>query len=226
MAERTVVLVHGAWHGGWCWEKVTPLLDEAGVRWRTVDLPMTALADDIATVTAVLDDVAGPVLLVGHSYGGVVITGAGVHPSVEHLVFIAGFPATEDESAAAAVPDAGIEPSALGDAFKIADDGGVTLEHDGAIATLFNRCSPSDAAAAFERLRPIAIGCLKSAPGVAAWRDTPSTYVLCLDDQGVPSALQRVMAERARSEIVELDTDHSPFYAEPEALAALLVERA
>ena len=88
----SALLVHGAWHGGWCWERVTPLLDGDV---RTVDLPTVhaggAFADDVAAVRAVLDEMDGPVTLVGHSYGGAVISEAGTHPTVGHLVVVAGF---------------------------------------------------------------------------------------------------------------------------------------
>jgi pimeloyl-ACP methyl ester carboxylesterase len=77
--DPTVVLVHGAWHGAWCWEKVTPQLDEAGVAWMAVDLPFTSFEDDVAATRAAIDSAGGPVVLCGHSYGGAVITEAGGH---------------------------------------------------------------------------------------------------------------------------------------------------
>lgn len=225
MSDRTVVLVHGAWHGAWCWEKVTPHLDAAGVAWRAVDLPMTSLPEDVAAVTAVLDEVRGPVLLVGHSYGGVVITGAGMHPSVERLLYIAAFAVAEDESAAATLPDAGVAASPLGAAF-IFEDGAATLERAGAMACLYNRCPDADAAAAFDRLRPIAMACLVAAVGVAAWRTVPTTYLVCTDDAGVPPELQRLMAHRTGGSVIEWDVDHSPFYADPGRTGSLLVSLA
>ena len=92
-----VVLVHGAWHGAWCWERVIPALAERGLRATAIDLPghgedssvMTDLHGDSTRVTDVLDELGEPAILVGHSYGGAVITEAGDHPLVEHLVFIA-----------------------------------------------------------------------------------------------------------------------------------------
>ena len=93
MRAATVVLVHGAWHDASTWDRVTPLLDTAGVSWRALDLPsvnplpmLPKLADDVAAVIAVIDDVDGPAILVGHSYGGVVISAAGHHRQVRHLV--------------------------------------------------------------------------------------------------------------------------------------------
>src|SRR3954468_22770120 len=117
----TLVLVHGAWHGAWCWERLTPLLDDAGVPWIAVDLPghgedpgpMTDMYGDADHVRRVLDSVDGEVVLVGHSYGGIVITDVGVHPAVRHLVYIAAFAVDADESAMSAVADealaAGVE---------------------------------------------------------------------------------------------------------------------
>jgi pimeloyl-ACP methyl ester carboxylesterase len=223
---RTVVLVHGAWHGAWCWERVTPFLDTAGVPWRAIDLPLSSLADDMAALGVLLEQIGGPVLLVGHSYGGVVISGAGAHPAVERLVYVAAFAVTEDESAASAMPESPVQPTELGAFFAIDDDGFVTLEPAGAKACLYNRCSDGDAGAALDRLRPISMACFTNSPGVAAWRNVPSTYLLCLDDQGVPAALQRAMAERAGADIVEWDVDHSPFYSAPERTAELLASLA
>ena len=111
----TIVLVHGAWHGAWCWERLTPLLDDAGVTSIAVDLPghgndrgpFTDLHGDADRVRETLDDVDGDVVLVGHSYGGCVITDAGAHPDVRHLVYVAAFPLDADESAANAADGAG-----------------------------------------------------------------------------------------------------------------------
>ena len=90
--DLTVVLVHGAWHGPWCWEALTPYLDEAGIAHVEVDLPFTGHDDDVAATGAVLDAIAGRKVLVGHSYGGLVISGAGAGRSdLSHLVYVCAF---------------------------------------------------------------------------------------------------------------------------------------
>jgi pimeloyl-ACP methyl ester carboxylesterase len=221
MADRTVVLVHGAWHGAWCWEQVTPRLDEAGVAWRALDLPLRSLAGDAAAVGEVLDAVDGPVALVGHSYGGAVVTAAGGHPAVEHLVFLAALTPAEGESCGRCYPDAGAPSTALGDAFAI-DDGEVTLAPE-AERLLYGACPADVAASAFARLRPIAVTCLTDSPAAVAWRERPSTFVVCTGDLGLHPDLQRALAKRCGGEVVEWDLDHSPFYSDPARTAALLV---
>src|SRR4051794_4806797 len=105
MTVTTAVLVHGAWHGAWCWEKLTPLLDEASVPWQALDLPLSSLEDDAAAVHKVLDAIEGPAVLLGHSYGGAVISQAGDHPAVEHLVYLCAFALEAGESPAAVAPE-------------------------------------------------------------------------------------------------------------------------
>src|SRR5438067_4633376 len=95
---KTIVLVHGAWHGAWCWEKVVPSLDANGFATTTFDLPLTSYDDDVKAATDALDGVDGPVVLCGHSYGGAVITAAGHHPAVTHLVYLTAFACDENES--------------------------------------------------------------------------------------------------------------------------------
>src|SRR3954471_3185281 len=119
--EATVVLVHGAWHGAWCWEKVVPLLGEAGVPVVAVGLPLTSLADDVDAVTATLDATGEPVVLCGHSYGEAVTTNAGDDSAVEHLVYITAFACDEGESPAATAVDTPMPSTDLAGALVVAD---------------------------------------------------------------------------------------------------------
>ena len=222
MAERaTVVLVHGAWHGAWCWEQVTPRLDGPYV---LVDNPSVSrsdatLADDVANVRRALDAIDGPVVLVGHSYGGAIISEAGVHDAVRHLVYVTAFALDVDES----VMQNALEGGAAGpldDALRF-DGDVVTLEPGGAIAAFYHDCGDAVARDAVARLRPQAIGALSGTARAAAWRQKPSTYVVCTDDRALSPALQRSAAARVR-DVVEVDASHSPFLSRPDALADLL----
>jgi pimeloyl-ACP methyl ester carboxylesterase len=223
----TVVLVHGAWHGAWCWEKVLPLLESAGVEARAVDLPDAGgvpgdLTADVAAVREVLDNVGAPAVLCGHSYGGAVITEAGLHRAVSHLVYIAAF-----------VPDAGMsvrdlprpEPGTARLPAVLGDDGLVRLTPT-AVDFVYQDCDPADVDAArlrWRAQRPAGFGQPVSA---AAWRSCRSTYALCLDDRSIDPRMQRAMAERAGSEIVEWPTGHSPFFSRPDLVADLLTDAA
>lgn len=230
--EATLVLVHGAWHGAWCWERVVDhLRDDHGVRFRTLDLPghgdstepLGDLHTDADVVRAVLDEVGGPVVLVGHSYAGAVITEAGDHPNVHHLVYVTAFMPDADETVSGLAQEGG--HSDLGAAMQIQDDGTCTLDRDGAVGALYADCSEEDVAFALDRLCPQRLDTFSQSPKRVAWREKPSTYVICSEDRGVPPALQRRMAERA-SETLTFETSHSPFFSAPEALAELLAQLA
>jgi pimeloyl-ACP methyl ester carboxylesterase len=238
--ERRVVLVHGAWHGAWAWERVLPLLTLARVECVALDLPghgedggpFGDLDSDVARVRQSLDECNGDVVLVGHSYGGAVITEAGLHPAVEHLVYVAAFALDDGEScvsAAAAEAEASRishdgRPS-LGAGFIMGSGDMITLDPANAEECLYNDCDADTVAWALARLGPQPLITLQGSPKLAAWRTKPSTYVVCLDDMAVHPELQRIMARRCGS-VVEWPTDHSPFLSRPDLVAGLLVDLA
>jgi len=224
--DSTVVLVHGAWHGAWCWEKVTPLLDDAGLAWVAVELPLTSFEDDVAATRHAIDSSSAPVVLCGHSYGGAVITEAGHQRNVDRLVYLAAFACDEGESPANTAPDAHAPSTDLDAALIVSEDGGiVALDKANAGAVFFHDCAPEDIEAALKRLRPMRLDCLMTPVGPPAWKTKPSTYVVCTEDQGVHPELQRVMAKRC-TESLEWPTAHSPFLNRPDLVAALLAELA
>ena len=219
-----VVLVHGLWHGPWCWSAVVDRLTAAGVTSDAVALPMRSLGEDAATVGACLDAGDGPVVLVGHSYGGAVITQAGEHPRVRELAYLAAFQLDDAESINSVLPDRGIPGTALGEALLI-DGDRIALDPDRAPALLYNTTPPDLAAAAMARIVPVNRAVFRGVPTAFAWRSRPSTYVVCADDLCVNPALQRARAERA-DRVLEWPGDHSPPAARPDDVAALLVELA
>ena len=218
---KTVVLVHGAWHGEWCWDKVVALLEQQGVALETFDLPMTSYEDDVAATNAVLDRVDGDVVLCGHSYGGAVITNAGNHPKVTHLVYLTAFACDADESPSATATDEDFPTTDLGSAFVFHDDGTATLKPELIVEGFYHDCDPADAADAQRRLRPIHMSCFTTPVGPPAWKSKPSTYAVCTEDRAIHPALQRHMAARCGS-TVEIPTAHSPFLNRPDAVADLL----
>ncbi len=232
-----VVLVHGAWHGAWCFEPVLDRLSDAGIEAVAVDLPghgadpgpLGDLHADSARVREVLDTIDGECVLLGHSYGGAVITEAGVHPAVRHLVYLTAFALDAGEScmAAAVAESAALDISYegrpnLADAFIWNDDDGtISLDPDGAAACLFQDCDAETTAWAVARLGPQPGVTLGDLPTAVAWRERPSTYVVCTDDEGVHPELQRAMARRCTA-TVEWPTSHSPFLSAPDRVAELL----
>lgn len=225
--SRTVVLVHGAWHGAWCWEQVLTRLDTAGRRATAVDLPSVSsatatLADDVACVRAALDAVENDALLVGHSYGGVVVTDAGRHPAVAHLAYLTAFALEPGESANENTLTGGEGGTALNDAIRVGD-GVLTIDADDAVPAFFHDCVPEIARDAANRLRPMSLAALQGKVGGAAWREKPATYAVCTEDRALPVPLQRSNAARIGNS-VEWRTSHSPFLSRPDLVADLLLE--
>jgi pimeloyl-ACP methyl ester carboxylesterase len=191
-----------------------------------VDLPLTSFEDDVDATRAAIDEAGGPVVLCGHSYGGSVITEAGDHPSVAHLVYLCAFALDEGESTASAATGEELPSSDLGDAFRFSEDGSmVHLDPEGARTAFYLDCDPADADAALERLRPQPFACFTTPVTKVAWRDHPSTYAVCTDDRAVHPELQRVLAKRCTTS-VDWPTGHSPFLVHPELVIDLVADRA
>jgi pimeloyl-ACP methyl ester carboxylesterase len=238
-SEVTVVLVHGAWHGAWCWAAVVDELTAGGIATVAVDLPghgedrrpLSDLAGDTAHVTEVLDGIGGPVVLVGHSYGGCVITGAGVHPNVRHLVYLCALLLDEGETAMSAATaeaqaaqlDHSGRPDLVG-ALRFEDDGDTcTIDPAQATALFFGDCAPDVAAGAVARLGPQRMSTLSQPATAVAWRERPSTYVVCEDDGAIHPGLQELLARRTDA-VVRWPTSHSPFLSRPDLVADLVRE--
>lgn len=223
-AIRDVLLVHGLWHGAWSWDAVVAQLRERGVSAAAVDLPMQTLEGDTAVVRDALDGAERPVVLAGHSYGGAVVTAAGDHPAVAHLVYIAAFALNENESISRVAPEQAIPDTELAAAMRLSADRS-TVEIDPLLASglLYHRTPDPVVHDALKRLRPVNRGLFSARPGVVAWRTKPATYVVCADDRTVAPPLQRIMAERV-ADRREWDSDHSPPASRPDDVAALLAE--
>ena len=220
------MLVHGAWHGAWCWERVVHRLDAAGIASVTVENPSVAAAPsdlraDAHNVRRVLDGIDGDVTLVGHSYGGAVITDAGTHDRVDQLVYLTAFALDAGESVIANELTGG-DDMKLGEALCI-DGDLVTIEEDRLVEFFFHDCAPDVAAAAVARLRPQSLPAMAGAVEQVAWRTKPASYILCTDDRAIPVPLQASNAARVGTTF-ELATSHSPFLSRPDALAEMLIE--
>jgi pimeloyl-ACP methyl ester carboxylesterase len=212
-----------------------PLLEEARIPAIAIDLPghgadvgpFADLHGDATRVLATLDEIEGQVVLLGHSYGGAVITEAGVHPAVKHLVYLCALALDQGEScAAAAVGEAdGLSyegrPS-VAEGLVMHPDGTSTLAPASATACLYNGCDAETVAWGLANIGPQPMDNLAQTPSAVAWRERPSTYVVCSEDLVVHPGLQEVMASRCSQSRV-WSTGHSPFASEPELLSGLLV---
>jgi pimeloyl-ACP methyl ester carboxylesterase len=234
-----VLLVHGAWHGAWCWDRVVAALTGRGIPAVAIDLPgrgadtgpLSDLHGDADRVRRALDGFDEPVVLVGHSYGGAVITEAGVHPAVADLVYLASFNLDDGESvmsaAVAESEDGGLDHSGRPDVLAhlcVAEDGTSTVDAEGARILFYNDCRPEAADWAVERLGPHPMATMSQCPNAVAWRHRPSVYVVCSLDNIVHPDLQRILARRA-DHVVEWPTGHSPFLSRPDLVADLLADR-
>ena len=232
-----VVLVHGAWHGAWCWSALQAELDQLGVPSYAIDLPGHGLSPlppgdlhgDAACVAEAIDRLGTDVVLVGHSYGGAVIGEAALHPDhVAHLVYVSAFVLDEGESVVKigvlnGVPEE--PPTLLGAARSRSDHGTLVLDPQAAIPAIYGDAAPAVAQAAVARLneQPIATF-VQSATG-AGWKRVPSTFVRCLRDRAIAINHQDLLAARC-THVITLDADHSPLITKVPETAAILARLA
>ncbi|WP_329231934.1 MULTISPECIES: alpha/beta hydrolase [Streptomyces] len=217
-----LLLVHGAWFGSWCWDPITEPLRERGFTVHTVDLPSVGAAgprgdlyDDIAAVEAALARIAGPVVLCGHSYGGLPVSEAAAGSSnVVALLYICAF-----------VLPAGVSPlAALGGEpmpWWVPSTDGTSMTPADPARLFFNACPPETAERAARRLVPISTAPVGQPLRKAGWLSTPSGYVVCTQDNSLPEPVQQTMAE-VLTRTYTLDADHAPFLSRPDELAATL----
>lgn len=235
----TVVLLHGAWHGPWCWEPVCQELDRRGVPAVAPALPSTGtdpaalgtFDDDVAAVHAALDR-SGPAVLCAHSYAGLV-AGATRQPALRDLVFLSAFMADDGETWAdvaaedGAAGGAGADGGAgtLATALLADDHGNVLIDPARAVDVFYADCDPDAAAAAVARLTPQSAEPFGRAMPVPSWRTVPSTFVVLELDRAISPTRQRAMAARATTTRT-LPTSHAAMLARPDLLADVLEDAA
>ncbi|MFJ2027455.1 alpha/beta hydrolase [Streptomyces sp. NPDC087897] len=211
-----VVLIHGLYHRPEHFAVSAERLRTDGTKVVVPELHRGSLAADTAAVQAVIDALPEPPLVLGHSYGGSVITGV---RGVAHLVYLAAFVLDAGESAASL----GGASQQLKDAIVAEPDGSTTLHPGLAIDTLYGDCPGPLAARAAALLRAQAPGCGRGVPQHHSWKETPSTYVICAQDRAIDPGLQRTMASRC-TDVREWQTGHSPFVGQPDLIVELLRE--
>ena len=228
----TIVAVHGAWSGSWTWWKVEPLVRDAGVPFVAVDLPTCSAADtsvgiddDVRHVTGVVEDVGGPVVLVGNSYGGTVISGV-LHPAVVRLVYLAAHMPDADE-AIIGLMSGNAMPDYQG-AVSILDDGRMRLDAETVARCALQQASDEDRDIFRTRLSDaMSMGTdFAISFDSVAWRDAPSTYVVCSDDRSLDPQTQRTWAKERATDAIEWPFDHCPQVSHPDDVAALLARAA
>ena len=220
---KNVVLVHGAFADGSGWREVADILGKDGYTVSVVQEPLTSLADDVAATKRVLDLQQGPTVLVGHSYGGVVITEAGNAPNVVGLVYIAAFIPDQGESALSLLSQA---PAANNDA-RPTKDGFLYIEPAAFPADFAADLPPAQANFMAHSQAMLAIKTAGGAPvTTAAWRKKKSWALVATLDHNINPDLERTMAKRAGSETIEVPASHAAYLSKPGEVARLIEQAA
>jgi pimeloyl-ACP methyl ester carboxylesterase len=220
----TIVLVHGGFVDGSGWEDVYRILKKDGYRVSIVQNPTTSLADDVAATKRVIAEQKGPVILVGHSYGGAVITEAGNDPSVTGLVYITAFAPDRGESVASLIKDP--PPGAPVPPILPPQDGFLALDKTQFAASFAADVAPEKADFMANSQVPWGVAALSGAVSEPAWKAKPSWYLVATDDRMIPPAAQRLMSKRAGSTVVEVKGSHAVYVSQPEAVAELIEKAA
>ncbi len=223
-AAATVVLVHGGFVDGSGWRAVYDLLTKDGYRVAVVQNPTLSLQGDVAATRLIIDAQDGPVVLVGHSYGGAVITEAGTGENVAALVYVCAFAPDKDESVNALL--AGFPRDAPQPPILPPRDGFLFLDRDKFHAS-FAGDLPADLAAFMADSQvPWGVDALGGPITDPAWRTRPSWYLITSEDRMIPPAAQRSMSQRAGSTVVEVAASHSVYLSQPGAVAMLIRQAA
>lgn len=215
---KNIVLVHGAWADGSGWRPIYEILKADGYTVRIVQNPLTSLEDDVAATDRVLDRMDGPAILVGHSYGGAVITQAGDHEKVVGLVYVQAFVPDVGESPFGLIPQDPNHPPP----FDFTADG-YAFFNEGAYVPGFADALPTaDAEFMRDSQVPINLAGASTPLTVAAWHDKPSWYQLAEADHVIPPEAQELMSGRAKATVVKVPGGHLAFIAQAQATADLI----
>ena len=221
---RNIVLVHGGFVDGSGWQGVYDLLKADGFNVSVVQNQTLSLESDVETTHNVLDQQDGPAILVGHSYGGVVITEAGSHERVVGLVYVAAFAPDTGESVNALIADP--PPGAPVPPILPPQDGFLFLDRE-KFAESFAADAPTELAAFMADSQvPWGVEALNGAVGEPAWRTKPSWYLIATDDRMIPPPAQQAMSARAGSTVVEVPGSHSVYVSRPDRVADLIRQAA
>src|SRR5262252_5370994 len=213
--QKTVVLVHGAFADGSGWSRVIPILERDGYFVTAVQIPLTSLSDDIATAKRVVDSQKGPVLLVGHSYGGAVITGAAAgSPLVKALVYLAAFAPEAGEPLGA--PGAQFAPPPLNSAL-VPDSAGFLYIDRAKFHDAFCKDLPdSEARVMAATQKPLSSSVFEASVAAAAWKSIPSWFVVSQQDRAINPELERFYAKRMGAKTSEIASSHVAFLSHPQ----------
>jgi pimeloyl-ACP methyl ester carboxylesterase len=220
---KNIVLVHGGFVDGSGWQGVYNILKKNGYNVSVVQNPTISLEDDVAVTKRTLEAQDGPTILVGHSYGGAVITEAGTHPKVAGLVYITAFAPDKGESVASLIKDP--PPGAPVPPILPPQEGYLFLDKAKFPASFAADVDPEEAAFMADSQVPWGVEALSGAITEPAWKTKPSWYLVVTEDKMIPPAAQRLMAKRAGAAVAEVKGSHAIYVSQP-AIVADLIEQA
>jgi pimeloyl-ACP methyl ester carboxylesterase len=218
-----IVLVHGTWVDGSSWSKVIPILQNAGHKVIAVQLPLHSLADDIATVKRAIDLVGAPVILVGHSYGGFVITNAAYNnPKVKGLVYLAAFAPKEGQSLSNFVDIAKFPKG-----FLVVDSAGFIYINPAMFPQAFAQdIDPAQADIMAAVQKPFSTSILAEKSGPPAWKQLPTWYQVSENDHAIPPNAERMFAKQINATTISLPSSHASPVSHPNEVAQLILNAA
>jgi pimeloyl-ACP methyl ester carboxylesterase len=221
--NSTIVLVHGAWADGSCWKDVILPLERQGLKVACAPIPLTSLSNDVSALTRSLERTSGPVVLVGHAYGGAVI-GAIRDERVKSFVYVAAFAPDQGETVAQVFYRDEAHPEAP----KLAPDkhGFIWLPEDGFSRAVAHKASTDQAKVLAAVQRPISLQCIQEAAPVPGWKARPSWFLLAEEDRVINPKTQQFMAHRMGAKIRSSRVDHSPMYTATDLVVDVVLEAA
>src|SRR5450432_4592928 len=221
---KNVVLVHGAWADGSSWSKLIPLLQAKGLHVVCVQNPLTSFAEDVAATNRLIDAQDGPVLLVGHSYGGAVITEAGNNSKVAGLVYVAAFAPEEGETLGGMASK--FPPTPLFGEIQPIEDGYLMLTTKGVNENFAQDLTPEDKSLVLATQGATQGAILATPIKKAAWHSKPSWFVIASNDRMIAPEQEISTAKRMGSKTITVASSHVPMLSQPEKVAAFIIEAA
>jgi pimeloyl-ACP methyl ester carboxylesterase len=220
---RNVVLVHGLFADGSCWTEVIARLQAAGLNATSVQNPLTTLPEAVSSAQRVLARQDGPTVLVGHSYSGMIVTEAGMHPNVSALVYVAARAPDADEDYAALAKKFPTPPASAGIIFD-GDEG--RLSEEAFLRDFAGDLSESKAKVLYAVQEPFQKALLTGRTTQAAWRSKPSFYAVSTEDRTINPDLERFMAKRMGAKTIEVKAGHVSLISHPDEISGLILQAA
>jgi pimeloyl-ACP methyl ester carboxylesterase len=223
--KPSIVLVHGAFADATGWQKVIPLLEAKGFSVTAVQNPLKSIADDVATTKRAIESQKGNVVLVGHSYGGAVITGAGANnPKVKALVYVAAFAPDAGETIGALIAQYPATPLGAG---LVPDSAGFLFIDRAKFHEIFAKDVPeAESAIMAATQKPVAGASFGETQAVAAWKTVPSWYAVSTQDHAINPDSERFMAKRMNARTTEIEASHVSFISQPAKIVKMIEEAA